>query len=232
MKNLKLILGLIFLISNTLLFSNDKNGFKNEFHINSTGFVANYLNFGNNVSSNNPYLLGYKRIVNNSAYRVGLMGNISNSNSIVNPQQPRLYINNQSLYFRIGYEWRKNIHNKWSVFYGFDFATDLNDNKSISYQNVNLNGNIFLVKNNSSFSNYSYGGGPIGGIQWNLTNRLSLMAESRAYFFYTEVQSKNKWEDIPEQLRINGSFADSDNVNYFTRLNLNLPLDIFLIIKF
>ncbi|MDP2175304.1 MAG: hypothetical protein Q8K70_05265 [Bacteroidota bacterium] len=210
----------------------DEKTYKNEFHLNATGFITNYLNFGGAPNSNNPYLLGYKRIIDKSAFRFGFMGDIRTNNTNVNHSQPRSYSQTNSLNIRFGYELRQDLNKKWTVFYGLDLVGGFFDFKSKNSQSVFFNGNNTNVNFIRSNSNYSYGGGPVGGIQWNLSQRISLMAESRAYFLYTENQTKTSWEDVPEPLKANGAFSQSDNVNYFKRTEFFLPLDLFLIVKF
>lgn len=226
------LLSLSFLLLTTLVAQERK--FKNEFHLNATGFVGNYLNFGNGPISNNPFLLGYKRVYRNKAIRFGAFGSSSSSNRVVNPQQPRSYRNSKELELRTGFEWRKMLNPKWMFFYGLDLAVGFTDNRTTNFQNVNFQGTQVLVKNISSFAQNSYGGGPIAGLQWDFSKRISLLAESRAYFNYSEIHTKTKWEDVPDQLRVaqNSGFKDQDNVDYLSQFQIFLPLDLFVIIKF
>jgi hypothetical protein len=175
--------------------------------------------------------LGYKRVFNNQAIRVGFMGDIRNQNSNNNNQR-RSFLNS-SLDFRLGYEWRQALHPKWSIFYGFDVATRLVNSKRTEFENTMFQGSEITYRRIVSEHNNRFGLGPVAGIQWNLSSRIALMAESRAYVFYNESFSSIKWREIPEQWKNNGNaFNDEkNNAVYTTRFDFFLPLDVFIIIK-
>lgn len=231
-KNLLLIIGLT--LAPILCVSQNKT-FKNEFNLNVTGFVANYFSLGGGPVSNNPYLFGFKRIFNEkSALRAGGNFNSSQSNILVNPQQPRSYQESKNVDFRIGYEWRRPVTNRFSWFYGIDLITNYNVFRNTNTQLFFDGRNQVPVDNETSNSSTGYGGGPIAGLQWNLSKRISLFAESRANFIYRENHRKTNWEGVTDALRQRNpnSFDERDNRDYFSSFNIFLPLDLFLAIKF
>jgi len=203
--------------------------------LNATGFVSNYFSFGGNTFSNNPYILGYKRIIKNSAFRVGVNYSLFNTNRQVNPQQPRSYNQGSRFDLRIGYEGRKFLSPKWVWFYGLDVTRLASQSSSKTTQKFGggITGPVD-VTNISSSSNISSGGGPITGLQWNISKRIAVLAEARAYLLYSENRSNTKWEDVPENIRIMNPtiFEERNNVDYITDFRIFLPLDVFVVFKF
>ncbi len=208
---------------------------KNEFNVNATGFVANYFSLGSGPSSNNPYIFGYKRLFENSAFRTGFNYNSRSSNTLVNPQQPRSNFSSKNIDIRIGFEFRKPLSNKFMWFYGIDATSNYNLNKSKNVQTFFKGSfNETSVTQLSLNSGTSFGGGPIAGLQWNISKKIVLFTEARAYFNYSENHTNTNWEGVTDLLRNNfqGNFESKDNVDYFKNFDLFLPIDLFVAFKF
>ncbi len=207
--------------------------FKNEIGFNGSGFASNYLNFGGGVVSNNPYLITYKRFFQNGAMRVGLNANglRFDDNRFVNNSADQIDF---SLDARVGYEWKSELSEKWSLIYGVDALYGVNNFTRKSYQNLWDGSKLAPVTNVSVNNNQTFGAGPIAGIEWAITNRIALYTEARFYGRYTEIESGTKWENVTDELRHRfGSSLDNNVRSSFQRdLVLFVPLDVFVSIKF
>jgi len=231
----KIFISVIVCIFSNPLVSQDKIN-KNEFNINITGFVSNYLSFGSASISNNPYLIGYKRrFKNKHALRLGGAYFFQNTNNQVSTNFSRSYSSISDLNYRIGYENLLKLSNKFSWFYGIDYAASVNSFKSKSDQRFNSFGKIFNPTFISTNDVKSYGGGFVAGLQWNVSKQISFFAEARLYGFYTEETRTTNWENLSDDLKTafpSQNFSEIKNTNFNSNFQLSLPLDLFVVFKF
>jgi hypothetical protein len=230
MKNLVLTL---LLTSIYFIGFSQEQAPKNEFGLNATGFVANYFNLGG-VSSNTPYLIDYKRKLVPGLYlRSGLDFGFRNNNT---SQQNgnRFYSSTKRVNLRIGVEKRKPLGAKFEWHYGLDAIGGLNFTESTSHQQFFSQTGIVSVKSISGNESSSIGLGPVAGLRWNVSPRISLWTEARSYFIYNELKILSRWEDVPDDLfnQNPGLFDTKSRTDYNANLNFFVPLDLYVSFKF
>ncbi len=187
-----------------------------EIGINSTFFIKQFLNF---VSSSNietsPFLLTYKRInKENIAFRFGIGMDIDANKSIDNGTT--IISSLSSVSYRIGGEKQFPLKKRWLSYVGADFINSI-DNRRTKTTN---DGNEFI----SNALDLGFGVGPVGGIQFNINNRLSLATESS---FVLEIVHSTE------------SFKNSDNPNPNSsseetsfKAHFILPTTLYFIVNF
>jgi len=230
MKNL--LLTFILTASSFIGFGQDFSP-KNEFGLNATGFVANYFNLGG-VTSNTPYLVDYKRQLVPSVYlRSGLDFSFRNNNT---SQQNgnRFYSSTRRVNLRVGVEKRKPLGAKFEWHYGFDAVGGIDKTETSSNQQLFSNGEIVTAKIINGNNLTSVGAGPLAGIRWNLSPKISLWTEARSYLIYGEREIKSGWEGVPDDLLNSnpGFFDTKTRTDYAADLNFFAPLDLYISFKF
>lgn len=191
MKRIPLIIALCFIGLST--FAQDTTKVKqhlNEFGIDVTGFLKEYLNFGvsdpalYSPSYTPTYYLTYRRHFNCGNLRVQVGGSYSNNqiSSNYNSDTNRYYEKGYSINTSIGWEFYDNLGKKWQVFYGADLRG------SYVYSNNDDNTSGVVTANGSLFFNgwlsktQIYGLAPLLGIRFKLTKRLSILTETSYTF--------------------------------------------------
>lgn len=232
MKHLTFILlGILFVFTS----SAQEKEYKNEFSLNTTGFIANYFNLGG-VSSNSLYIVDYKREIGTDLYfRSGLDASYSNDNTS-QTNQSRAYFNTKRFDLRLGVERRKKLGKKWFWHYGVDIIGGMNYGTSTSSQQF-LNDQFVQedVKRISALENENIGFGPVTGLRWEISPRISLWTEGRLYFNYSETKNLTRWEDVSESVKNRNTgfnFDTNSNTNYRTAANAVLPLDVYVTFSF
>ena len=224
--------------------------FNHEVGINATLLLKQVFNLSNNTFPTLPYDLTYKLIRNNNkwAVRAGVgvtMNNSSVSSTTTSTNQNQISgpneivpttTNSTNIFYRVGWERRYAIDSRIIAFAGFDFAGQYGTSNSQS-SNVfnNLPGSYSYTKTTDNTSTMMYGGGPVAGIQFFLTKRLSLFTEIPIYFFYST--QKEVTDNYQNQLDSNsGTYISSDNqqiqATKGSKLSITLPVTLYLAIKF
>lgn len=232
MKNISLIL--LTVLFSTTLYGQDKVH-NNEFSLNATGFVANYFNLGG-VNSNSIYVIDYKRRLGANLYfRSGLDASYTNSNS-AQSNLARSYFNTKSFDLRLGVERRKQLSEKWFWHYGVDVIGGMNYNTSTSDQQfTNDRFELEAVTRISATETENIGIGPVTGLRWQISPRISIWTEGRLYLNYVERKNLTRWEDVSDGVKNrNGSFNFDSNssTSYGSSAVTVLPLDIYVTFNF
>lgn len=191
------ILTIILTTTSIAIFSQDSirtKKFHNEFGIDATAFIKQFLNFDNGQFSDqhsSTYYLTYRRHFNCGNIRFAIGGSYSDND--ISPafqvDSNKYHYNSYSVSSRIGWEFFSNLSKRWQTFYGVDFR------QSISY-----------IKNDAPYWNGGYANGyeskssnysitPLLGFRFRLNNRLSLSTE--ASFSFNFQQSSNRKYFIP-----------------------------------
>jgi|ERR1019366_430974 hypothetical protein len=224
--------------------------FNHEVGINTTLLLKQIFNLSNNTFPTLPYDLTYKLIRDNNkwAIRVGIgvtMNNSSVSSTTTSTNQisggPDPIVptttNSTNLFYRVGWERRYAFDSRIVAFGGFDFAGQYGTTTSQS-SNVfnNLPNSYSYTKTHDNTTTMMYGGGPVAGIQFFITKRLSLFTEIPIYFQYTS--QKEVTDNYQNQL-VSSSGTDyisSDNsqtqITKGSKLSVTLPVTIYLALKF
>jgi hypothetical protein len=200
--------------------------------INATGFFSNYVNLGT-TTSNTPYLIDYRYAINKKLQiRSGLnFSSSSMNNDMGNGRRDKS--NSQNIDFRLGILSNNEISKKWSWYYGLDLIFSEFMTTSINQTAIFASGKQGTAVVENLFYNQQFGGGPIFGLKWDVSSRISIWTESRLYYTYTESINTTTWSDfsidIPENDR---RFDERKTDNYLSSTRFFLPLDVFVGIKF
>lgn len=207
---------LLFLISASIhsLKAQNTSELKHEVGV-STAFLSNAIFNSDNAS---PYLITYKYITGSNALRIGLGGNyISN-----NDDDESSTLSKDIAYdaaFRIGYEKRIPIKERWLANIGADVSYQVDAVERVSTDF--FNGNPTDVT--SRFSVTNYGTGLVGGLQFYINDRISLSTETNIMANFMFNNTVIGFEDQPDP------FEQSTSN---TSIGITLPTSFYLIIRF
>ncbi len=190
---------------------------EHEININTTFFIKQLVNFTGTSLAVSPYILGYKFFpVKHHGLRFGIGGNFSSQTQ--NPDSNFIQVNKSSeLDYRIGYEYRHFFGKWWVCFVGVDMVNSF----TASSSKVNSFTDIVTTSNNT----WSLGGGPVVGIQANITKNISLFTETAFYYTYSSTLSKTQSLNFPQE-----------NINKLTNFGQSgkfiLPTSLFFVFRF
>lgn len=206
---------------------------RHELAFNASQFISNYLNFNGFAQTNNNYLLTYKYDLGPMRLRTGLNAFAQNSNRTDNWGND---FSSHNINFRIGVEKQKEISRKFSAFYGVDIVSMWSGSKQ-TQDNIELfDGNeVVEVSRSQLNTGESYGIAPVVGLQFKMTNRLSLYTEARAVFAYSENENYLEWDMITDDLRnfYGDEFFDRNfRGSYTNQFQMFIPLDVFIALSF
>jgi hypothetical protein len=190
---------------------------EHDVNINTTFFIKQILNFSSNSLEISPYIVGYKFFpVRNHGLRFAIGGSFNKSTQ--SPDSTFVTISKTSeVDYRIGYEYRKFFGKRWVFFAGVDFTNSFITNST----KVNSSTDITNTSNNT----WSIGGGPVIGIQVNISKRISLFTETAFYYTYSSTRSKTTSLNFPE-LNVN-KITDIEQQGKFL-----LPTSLFFVFRF
>jgi hypothetical protein len=185
--------------------------------INTTFFIKQILNFSSNSLEISPYIIGYNFFpVRDHGLRVAVGGSFTHSNT--NPDSTFVQISKTSeVDYRVGYEYRHSFGRYWTFFTGIDFTNSFIVNST----KVNSSTDIITTSNNT----WSIGGGPIVGIQVNISKRIALFTETAFYYNYAVTHNKTSSLNFPE-LNEN-KVTDIEQTGKFL-----LPTSLFFVFRF
>jgi hypothetical protein len=235
MKNINFLLVLLFIFGNSALNAQEssKDIYRSTVSVNATMFFANFVNFGN-VQMNTPYIIDYRYNFNpKHQIRTGLnfVHSTSNSKEFNNPD--RVYRENTMIDFRIGYLYNSKVAKKWNLFYGIDLIYSENNNNIQNKTNIFANNQQGTARITTNSISNSMGGGPLLGLQWNITDRISLWTESRFVYRYNENIQSFTWDEFSIDISGEESRFEIDNKEDFSSNTfLFMPLDVFVAFKF
>lgn len=172
MKSLYLLFFGIILSSSLIAQSDSKDKRSTEIGLNITNTLAGFFNAGGSDLPTDPYLLSFKRSNKDGALRFGLNFKVKNKREFLDNGTRNIKEND--VFFRAGYEWRKKVDKRFTLFYGLDLVGEF-ENEQLSFQS-------FGFEDLSSFDNiYGFGGGPFLGIMFRLNDRIALSTEGSIY---------------------------------------------------
>jgi hypothetical protein len=119
--------------------------------------------------------------------------------------------------YRVGYEYRYFFGKRWTFFAGVDFTGSYIVNST----KVNSSTDIISTSNNT----WGIGGGPVIGIQVNISKRIALFTETAFYYKYASTRSKQTSLNFPE-LNEN-KISDIEQTGTFL-----LPTSLFFVFRF
>ena len=190
---------------------------ENDVCVNTTFFIKQIPNFSSNTLEISPYIIAYNFFpVKNHGIRVAIGGSFSQSNT--NPDSTFVQITKSSeIDYRVGYEYRHFFGKYWVFFAGVDFINSYNTNST----KINSSTDILTTSNNT----WSIGGGPVIGIQANISKRISLFTETAFYYKYASTRSRTTSLNFPD---LNESrITDIEQTGTFL-----LPTSLFFVFRF
>lgn len=181
------------------------------------------LVFGQLLSSNalttnpNPYLLTGKLFFGKLGLRAGVGGHINNTIEREGDFADSEAIEDLGIETRFGIEWRSALGNRWKGTFGLDGIFFSNKNITI------LDSGFDEVRTGTV--NTGWGVGPVLGLQFFITDRLSILSEGAFYYTQAEAQTSRLFKNFPE-------FDDELGSINTTSLRINLPTTFFIVFKF
>jgi hypothetical protein len=183
------VISLFSLISNAQdLTGKPKNN--NEFGIDATGFVKQFLNFNQSIGAFNyipTYYLTYRRYLTPGNVRFAIGGDFVNQNipPVLAKDSNKYNLNAYGFGARLGWEFYNDLSQRWQVFYGVDLnATYTYSKNDASYWSGNYA--IGMEKKMEA-----YGLAPVLGFRFKLNNRLNLVTEANYSINYGITTLKN-----------------------------------------
>jgi hypothetical protein len=167
-----------------------KAGMEHDIYINTTFFFKQLISLSNANLEISPYILGYKFFpTKHHGLRFAIGGNFSSHTQ--NPDSSFVQITRSTeVDYRVGYEYRRSFGKRWAFFAGVDIINSF----SSAYSKVNSSTDIVTT----STSTWNVGGGPVIGIQINITKRIALFTETAFYYTYASTKSKTNSLNFPE----------------------------------
>ena len=217
----KITLSLIGFLLTACLFAQEKQEnenksktFKHELGLNVTNLLTDLLG-NNNRTDAGDYLISYKKVNGNKAFRMGATINFSiKKEDVFNSNNT---LTNQNFQLRLGKEWRHNLSSKLQYYFGVDGIIGYKSEQSSATVNIGT-----IIQTDKAFS---LGGGPVLGFQFALLDRLLLGTEGALYAAF------NKNDVNFSGFGINTSQFPAKN-SQGINLQTHLPKFLFLIIKF
>ena len=159
------------------------------------------------------YKLGTKK----HALRFGVGTTFKESEKSVETFDDTETVKDLTLDLRAGYEFRNSFGNRWIGYFGADFIYT-----RIVDEQINDSGfDVVTISNNQS----GIGGGPVVGLQFQLTEKLMLGTEGAFYFSQSETRSRTEFQNFIEFNTETEITEDKEIITY-------LPATLYLIFHF
>ncbi|MBD79640.1 MAG: hypothetical protein CL840_12040 [Crocinitomicaceae bacterium] len=193
--------------------------------------IKQLFSFGNPIETGNPYLIKYALRFNES--NMEIMAGLGYRSSSSNQNGGNFKTSNSEYFFRLGVAKKFNIGRRWEAGVGIDGITGQSNDQS---ENINFtSGTNFTDSSYSSTKNVvrNFGVGPQFTMAYYISPRIKLGTELTTYFTYSEDKFENKTErtSVRNGIRTTTSSEES-GTTFSNNLDLNVPLSIFLIVKF
>jgi len=224
MKNVMVLIVLIFL--GNALFAQDGNErsseeYEKQIGLSATNFFLRFISFNQMLENTPDILFLYKKGTGGKKTRHSLGGRISLHNSS-DEDDERTMDRLIQLSYRFGKENYRNFYKRWGILYGWETHYRGSFSKSTDID-FSFNGSINRerTRTNSTFS-FSTGVRALGGIQFRINDRLSLLTETSygISLFYRNSKSKTQIENEDS----NEGFNKSYSINTF----FNAPISIIV----
>jgi hypothetical protein len=191
--------------------------FEHNIYVNTTFFLKQVISLSNANLEISPYIVGYQFFPSpHHGIRFSVGG--SYTNHFENPDSTFVRINKgYDVSYRVGYQYRKQMGKTWTFLTGMDIVN------GFSGTTTKVNSADDIVTTSSE--TFTLGGGPMVGIQMNVSKRISLFTETAFYYTYASTRTKVSSVNLP-LLNIS-KVADTQQTGKFL-----LPTSIFFIFRF
>ncbi|OFX36850.1 MAG: hypothetical protein A2X08_14550 [Bacteroidetes bacterium GWA2_32_17] len=172
--------------------------YRNEFGIDATGFVKQFLNVNQSEFSNyySPtYYLTYRRHFKCGNLRFAIGGAIESQDlaPAFTGDSNKYHRNSYSIDTRLGWEFSNDLSKRWQVFYGLDFRPSYSYSKNDApYWNGGY-------ANGSESKSQIYAVAPLLGFRIKINNRLSLSTETSLSFNFSQSSSRRYYIPVTSQ---------------------------------
>jgi len=184
-----------------------------ELGLNITATLAGFFNSGGQGLPADPYMFGLKLSRSKGALRLGIGGRFQRRTEFLFFGDRTT--SNQQLEVRGGYEWREAFGPRFTLLWGLDLAG--------RYRNEAVRLSSFPQDITVSSRELGVGGGPVLGMLFHLSPRVSLSTESFLYAFYVSGREEDP-ADNPTQPVVNKSSG--------VDISPVLPSSLYVIFKF
>ena len=198
---------------------------RNEFGIDATAFIKQFLNFSSGQFPDyyySTYYLTYRRHFSFGNIRSGIGFDYSDYDipAAFVDDSNKYHYNSYSLNSRIGWEFTDNINTRWQIFYGMDFRPVLSYIKNDAQY---WNGGY---ANGSESKSQTFGIAPILGFRFRLANRLSISTEASFSFNIRQTESRRFYIPVTNQYPAIPDDVTPKSKTFFT--NFAQPLSLFI----
>lgn len=226
---------LIFSLLSTMLCSvavaqpsNDYIPYKNEFGIDATSFIRQFLKIdasGLGVDYYPLYYITYRRLTKVGNIRAAVGGDFADRkiNSSLSTDSNQYYFKSHTLNFRVGWEFVTNISKRWQTFYGADVCFGIQKSRDdVRYWNGGYAHGI-----EASINNYALA--PLLGFRYRLNDRVSIGTETSFSFNWTEQKSRQYFTPVDASFPALSDIVSPKSVNRATRYQQ--PVSLFFMVN-
>jgi len=172
---------------------------------------------GSSVLADNPYLLSGKFLVGKIALRAAVGGKINRLVESEGEFADSKTTEDLGYDVRIGLEWQHNFGRRWIGTFGADGII-------FSAQEKVILDSGFDAVTTGTFTR-GWGAGPVLGIQFAITDRLSILTEGAFYYTQSNAQTSRLFKNFPD-------FDDQLGKIESTELKTYLPATFFIQYQF
>ncbi len=188
-----------------------------EIGINAPLLIGGFLGGNSEELASNPYLLNGKFIVGKIALRVAGGGHLKQVVEREGEFADSKTTESLGYDVRLGLEWQHDFGKRWIGTFGADGI--LFSNK----ENVILDTGFDAVTTGTFTTGWGFG--PVLGIQFAITKRLSILTEGAFYYTQSDAQTSRLFKNFPD-------FDDQLGSIESTELRINLPATFFIQYRF
>jgi len=235
MSSIKSVITSVFMLLSVFAFAqSEKNKTINHFiGIQANPLLQQILSFGGAAPVANPYLMKYTLKPKKSPFELNV-GIGYDYESTEQKNGAKILIHDLS--GRIGIGYKKMITKKFECGIGLDIAINNQTNKTTNITSFQFIGSIFLDSTITTTNsiNSGFGGGFQFNMAYHLNQRMLIGTEATYYYLFQETKANNEIinyrKDGFNPLVITTTIDNSKNTG--RALDFNLPVAIFLIVKF
>ncbi len=167
-----------------------------EVGVNGSAFFKQFLNFSGRttVDSNNitetPYYLTAKMRLKRGYWRLGLGASLNARNESSGKLADTKTTRNSDFQLRLGYEWQRDINNKWTFYYGIDLLGRYKDKALVADSGFDI---VTLGE-----TTWGTGAAPMAGIRYQIWRNIALSTETAVRYRYSAFQEKTSFSTNPD----------------------------------
>ena len=188
---------------------------RHEAGFNASRLIASFFASSEDLDSFGDYAFIYKLHTHSGgAFRLGIGGNFSDRNEVINNQDNR---SSQNIIgnARFGYEFRKSIASKWTLLFGADGTFSYRDITNSFESNID----VTITRDEQLI----YGASPFLGLEFKLNERIRVSTELALQVSIIDSKQSDTFQNFPE--------FNTSNSEQIVEYQLNSPGFIYLTIR-